>query len=405
MTGAATTGARGDRIVTAALALGGGAMALVAMASPLAIAPLFGLIVLVVVLARGRAMLALDWPPAIIAAFGLALLWAGTSFLWANEPRLVARLWISIAITALAGIALGAATTPLDTTARETIARWLTIGIILALTLLTIEAIPRYLGWRPTPQQMITATIATRFDASSLNRATTVIAIGVWIAAASLARRHGWRIAALLPAWAATVTPAFESLAAIVALLAGATIAIVTAIRAPLARRLLSLGVILGATLIVLIPHWGPFQRLFADRTRDGSVWHRAEIWAFVADRIAEHPVLGWGLNASRAIPGGKDLIQPGIEKLPLHPHNAILQLWLELGAVGASIGAAVAILVIRAATSAAADTDSRIGMAAAASAALTVAGTAYGLWQGWWMATLWLIAALARATAMPARA
>ena len=94
-----------------------------------------------------------------------------------------------------------------------------------------------------------------------------------------------------------------------------------------------------------------------------------------------------------------------GVEKLPLHPHNAVLQLWLELGAVGAVIGAAIAIVALLHATSPAHGRGTRIGMTAATAAALTVAATAYGIWQGWWMSALWLIAALARASEMPERA
>src|SRR6202043_2906705 len=66
------------------------------------------------------------------------------------------------------------------------------------------------------------------------------------------------------------------------------------------------------------------------------SAGHRLLIWSFVGSRIAERPLVGWGLDSSRAIPGGKDPIRPGEDWLPLHPHNAALQLLLELGAPGA---------------------------------------------------------------------
>ncbi len=66
------------------------------------------------------------------------------------------------------------------------------------------------------------------------------------------------------------------------------------------------------------------------------SAGHRLLIWSFVGDRIAEHPLRGWGLDSSRAIPGGRDPIRPDETWLPLHPHNAPLQLWLELGVPGA---------------------------------------------------------------------
>ena len=38
--------------------------------------------------------------------------------------------------------------------------------------------------------------------------------------------------------------------------------------------------------------------------------------------------------------------------------------------------------------------------MAGSLAAALAVYATAYGAWQGWWMATLWLVVALAQVAA-----
>jgi O-antigen ligase len=76
------------------------------------------------------------------------------------------------------------------------------------------------------------------------------------------------------------------------------------------------------------------------------SAVHRFAIWHFAIDRIAERPLLGWGLDASRALPGGSDLIEdPRLPELarmgglwmPLHPHNPALQWRLELGLPGAA--------------------------------------------------------------------
>jgi O-antigen ligase len=264
--------------------------------------------------------------------------------------------------------------------------------------LLTVEAVPRYLGLRPTPQQWFVISLSLRFDASSLNRASAVIAISVWIAASVVARRYGWRLAWLLPAWAAMIAPAFESLAAVVAGGIAAGVAGCASWARRTTRALMIGAIGIAFVLMPLLPNWTPFRAYFADRTRDGSIWHRAEIWFFAAERIADRPLLGWGLNAARALPGGKELIQPGVERLPLHPHNGVLQLWVELGVVGAALGAAIAVAATLHATSAARDVSTRIAMTATVAAAMTVICVGYGLWQGWWMAALWLIAALARA-------
>src|SRR5262249_1513342 len=97
------------------------------------------------------------------------------------------------------------------------------------------------------------------------------------------------------------------------------------------------------------------------------SLAHRRAIWAFAAARIAERPWLGWGLDSSRDIPGGHAAYSPGTEMLPLHPHDAAIQLWLELGVPGMLLGAAfVAALMRRLARLAAGGPESRRTVAAA---------------------------------------
>jgi O-antigen ligase len=82
---------------------------------------------------------------------------------------------------------------------------------------------------------------------------------------------------------------------------------------------------------------------------------------------------------------------------LPLHPHNAPLQLWLELGAPGAMLGALIAADLwcrLAAARWPRNYTTAAAGSLAAASAACL--GT-YGIWQEWWLGTLFLALFLVR--------
>jgi O-antigen ligase len=135
---------------------------------------------------------------------------------------------------------------------------------------------------------------------------------------------------------------------------------------------------------------------------------HRLLIWRFAADRIAERPLLGWGIDASREVPGGHtDLSKTvprldfpyRIEAMPLHPHNAALQLLLELGLPGLVLGVAVIgwglwQVGFRAPLSA----ERRARALAWASAGLIVGMLSFGIWQSWWLSTLWLTAALSAA-------
>jgi len=94
-------------------------------------------------------------------------------------------------------------------------------------------------------------------------------------------------------------------------------------------------------------------------------------------------------LDSSRAIPGGDDPIRPGETWMPLHPHNAALQVWLELGAPGAVLFA----LLVATIWSALARVEWPRLFAAAAGASLTIAFVGcfatYGMWQEWWLGTL----------------
>jgi exopolysaccharide production protein ExoQ len=134
------------------------------------------------------------------------------------------------------------------------------------------------------------------------------------------------------------------------------------------------------------------------------SLWHRLDIWSFVGSHIAERPLFGWGLDSARAIPGGNVQIPgglPGQSWLPLHPHNAPLQLWLELGVPGAAL---FALFVARLWLALGAVPWPRLYAAAAGGGlvtALVVALGSYGIWQEWLISseflTLFLILVMAR--------
>ena len=143
------------------------------------------------------------------------------------------------------------------------------------------------------------------------------------------------------------------------------------------------------------------------------SALHRLYIWNFAAERIAEHPVLGWGLDAARRIPGGNDRVvirgcdaqlQPtrvlwvDSTVMPLHPHNAILQTWLELGGIGALFGFGALLLVLWRAFAEPAWRNRRAqaGFVGATCAGLSVAMVSFGIWQEWFLASLFIAAAMA---------
>ncbi len=107
--------------------------------------------------------------------------------------------------------------------------------------------------------------------------------------------------------------------------------------------------------------------------------WHvRLDIWRFASRLIAHRPLLGYGLDSSRAF-------EPNI---PMHPHDAALQLWLELGAPGAVLGALFfGWLFYKVARLAKPDPAWAAVACATGSVYLLIGAISFGVWQEWWLA------------------
>ena len=74
--------------------------------------------------------------------------------------------------------------------------------------------------------------------------------------------------------------------------------------------------------------------------TKASEKMHRLIIWSYVKEKILEKPFFGHGFLSSRNI--NNDVRETAnttkYELIPLHPHNSILEIWLELGAIGVII-------------------------------------------------------------------
>jgi O-antigen ligase len=102
----------------------------------------------------------------------------------------------------------------------------------------------------------------------------------------------------------------------------------------------------------------------------------RLGYWNHAVDWIADKPLRGWGLDASR-------MFAPGIQ---LHPHDDALQIWLELGVIGAVTAAVFWGLTL---TRLSRPKPDLITSATAVSLAayLLFGAVNFGVWQEWWLA------------------
>jgi len=329
------------------------------------------------------------------AAVATVLGWALLSSLWAIDASEALGGLVRVAPAAFMGLVVLDKCLALDDRARARIERALLVGFWLALVLLAVEmASQAARGLYGSLYAHLIGPIAA--TESFLNRPKTVLALLLPLATFVAARRVGGWAAAATVAFCVPIFAFGESMAAALALPVAALAAAFGRFGGRRAPWLLA-AIIGGAVLAApLLPHVATLEKLGERRDVTVSIFHRAVIWAFVADRIAEKPILGWGMHASRNIPGGQSKITDMAETIPLHPHNAPLQIWLELGAVGAL---AAAILLAWLARKTAGPPLRQAVLVATLVTAVMVASLSYGIWQGWWFATLWLLAALAAAT------
>lgn len=130
------------------------------------------------------------------------------------------------------------------------------------------------------------------------------------------------------------------------------------------------------------------------DALFDRNEQQRVAIWSYVTELVFDKPILGHGFDSSRQIGSRGDTVAgTNWPALPLHPHNAALQVWLELGAVGIALAIGLMFFAWQALDryrSQSRDIAPAVGCLAALS---TLALISFGVWQFWWIATWGLLA------------
>ncbi len=207
-------------------------------------------------------------------------------------------------------------------------------------------------------------------------------------------------MAAILFVAIAVMLGLMTSNAAIVGAIAGLTAALVSLLQRKVGRAMIVL-----VTIVALAGTTLAAQEIFRRDWQDAewlaeSARHRVEIWNYTADLIAQKPLTGWGFDAARAFKNDSLWDDMGKKRqlLPLHPHNAPLQILLELGAVGAAIVFVLLMLVVGRIDGL--SKPARVCGQALFVSTLAIACTAYGLWQNQWLAMMCSAALLIPLTA-----
>ncbi len=390
--------------------LTGVVLALVAVVlPPLAVIAPLGLAPLLVVV--GLALLVIDWRRTLASLSdftGLACLlaalsvWGMISAIWSILPAHSFLEGLRLLAISTAGLICLGAARALSPTDHRRLGGAAVLGVALAIGLLITARFIDLALFRAMLSRAPKAPM-TRFD-----RGATVLALALWPALAASTARKWVPIALTLAAGVAVFS--LMSAAAKLAIAIG----IVLLIAGYRWARLIAGALAAGLMAVSILLPWttpSPSEVVVIHRQAASikpSAIHRLLIWRFTADRIAERPFLGWGMDASRDLPGahlslgelvpGSDL--PGsAEQLPLHPHNAVLQWEVELGLPGTLLCLGIITWALaRAARPAPLSRFQRATELAWTGAALVIALLSYGAWQAWWLSALWLTAALCAA-------
>ena len=322
-------------------------------------------------------------PGPLVVPLALLLLWATVASLWTFEPGSALVLAARLAAVLAAGLWLLAAAATLTAAEKRRAILFLGVGFALSVAILAVEVM---LG-HPLGELLNRLGLGPTVEPFRFNRGSTYLAILVWPLTAAAWHWVGPK-ALLMPLALLLLFLPLESLSAVGSLAFALAVLVVALLHLRTTRWLLTTGSVLITLAAPLLTSGIDRSMIQETRYLTETARHRLHIWSFTGERIAEAPIFGWGFNASRAVPSGEaERFKEHKNIIPLHPHNAGLQVWLELGLVGALLltGLLLAPLL---GLARAGPIDQALGLAMFA-CAFFIANVSYGLWQNQWVAAL----------------
>lgn len=308
------------------------------------------------------------------------LIWATASVLWSISVPMTWRGLRETAPELAFGWALAAAW-PLAARRRDL--RLLALGIVISALLIAFEA-----GLHLPLHRMLGA----RAFAFDLKRSSIPPLLLLWPAVALAAQARRWFMVALLVIFAEVGSAVSHSSASIAAVILGLAVYLL-ARAAP--RLALSLYAVVIVLCVATAPWTGTLMRL-AVSPQIGQVLaeqhavERIAIWTAFERRVWERGVLGHGFDTSFRVAdaAGTPAGQPGEQVIQdIHPHNQLLQVWIDFGAAGAAgVLVGLAWLVVRLRAMPVPEQAARLAFLASATMMGLVGVQA---WDAWWLATL----------------
>ena len=386
---------------------------------PKGIAPLFAISAIgsvIVQVIRTRSLPRV--PRALLVVFAVFVVWAWASALWSVTPAQSLYAATSLLVTLVVGLFFVAGARELDAGERQVFERALIAGGVVGFALLAVElssdaAVYRWVLERAGFPIRSPVLLGVVFN---FENGLSMAALFLWPWATALRNRGLGVLAVVFPLFAIGLMVLAGKEAPLLGIVLGGGVLAAALLAPRMATRGLGLVVVLGVLAAPLLPKAiPPMDELVRSAPNlSRSAYSRLLIWKNAGAHIEERPFAGLGMNASRALYGsgdkterifydraGKPVWWTGpMEPIPLHPHNAVLQIWLELGLVGAAGLALLLVSTLRALARSRLARADKAACLALFTTGLTIALLSYGIWQGWWLGALWLAAAFAAASA-----
>lgn len=329
----------------------------------------------------------------LLAWIGGLLLLGLASALWSPDPLAAAERVGKVFAILICSIAVFHWSRPLGEIRQRRLHDFFMAGfaggcVFLAIELLFNHPLYRLSKWKPFDEVVL---------ASVVNPGCVVLALAYW-PFLYLMLKTG-RLRQGLAAGAALfilLLTAGSSETALVAFAGGSAV-----LTATLYAPWLSL-VLLGSSLLFVIGAM-PWMSIYAYQTagdflsawKEASAGQRLEIWHDLSRHALQNPLYGHGVEASRLL---KDIDFTNIHysrTQAMHPHNNVVQLWLEFGVLGAMWAVGFTLFILSRIKKLA--TPERAFAAALLTASFAVALFGYGLWQSWWLSLAIVSAATLR--------
>ena len=386
--------------------------------APRGLAPLFVLTAVLLIfqeLIERRTLQFISWR-FYLAAMAIPL-YGAISSIWSITPAVSIKMSVIIWGTIIIGMLLANNSILRDSRDKTLFEKWFVAGGLIGFTLLFVENITNA-GLSGRVYELFGSNrdvLVNQYGPLGLNSGMSVASLYLWPLGLILFRRYSKVISVPVVGLCFFGIYLGVSTAPILALIVGLSTMIITGLANRFGPKLLIFATAMFTLLAPAIPSLLPNPtdpQSSLSRYYALSDIHRYMIWNTTYNHIKDKPIFGHGLDSTRALYSHEDKITTEVtmkatgesagihaEPIPLHPHNAILQVWLELGVVGAGLLAFFLVKILNLVQKVTRNHWEAAVCYGVFTSGLTISSLSYGIWQSWWLGSLFLAGAFMAVT------